>query len=245
MGVFFDGRGLPTPSNEYVVWVDVMGTQARMSRSLQQTANFIFKLHIAALTANSANAVKLYPVMDGVYAACPEQRNMLAFLRRLFSLIATEFNERINFHRFMVRGCLAFGPTIHGATVPDTASNELSANPLYKNSILLGLPMVQAHSFETSAPPFGIFVHESARSFSSAGDAPLHELWWKWAPSTDRTWQSLQENLARYLTWCKERSMRIDYKSDRIDIHKLMAEQYFAEDDSPPRDSSAEVSEQS
>jgi hypothetical protein len=52
---FFDSSGLPQiPPTEYVVWVDVMGTQSRMSRSLKQTANFIFKLHVAAISAPKA-----------------------------------------------------------------------------------------------------------------------------------------------------------------------------------------------
>lgn len=233
-GLYFNSSGLPkTPPPEYVVWVDVMGTQARMSRSLKQTANFIFKLHVAALQAHSqAEEVIIYPVMDGFYASCPKQEPMLDFLRRVFSAVAVEFNQEANqMYQLIIRGCLAFGPTIHGRAVPDDASNDLANNKAYRDSILLGLPMVQAHSNEASAPPFGIFVHESARSFSPAEDAPLHELWWRWARDTDEIWTSLGTNLTKHLSWCKKNSMPLAYQSDRIAVHQIMVNQYFALDD--------------
>ena len=65
--LFFDSRFLPRPVPAYVVWLDVMGTAAIMSRSLDITSNFVFKLHSAVLDAAGTD-IKLYPVMDGVYA---------------------------------------------------------------------------------------------------------------------------------------------------------------------------------
>ena len=86
---------MPSPVNEYVAWVDVMGTKSSMSRSIAETANFIFKLHIAAISAAAVNVanVRLYPVMDGVYATAADQPAMLSFLRGLFHAIAVEFNQ--------------------------------------------------------------------------------------------------------------------------------------------------------
>ncbi len=63
----FKSKLIPTPKNEYVAWVDVMGIQSSMSRSIDISANFIFKLHIAALNAKTAK-LNIYPVMDGFYA---------------------------------------------------------------------------------------------------------------------------------------------------------------------------------
>ena len=77
---YFNGSSLPkNPAPEYVVWVDVMGTQARMSRSLEQSANFVFKLHVAAISAIEAvpgDGLNVYPVMDGFYASSVTQRTM-------------------------------------------------------------------------------------------------------------------------------------------------------------------------
>lgn len=45
--LFFNAAHLPLPTEQYVAWVDVMGTQTSMSTSLRTAANFMFKLHIA------------------------------------------------------------------------------------------------------------------------------------------------------------------------------------------------------
>ena len=229
---YFDGRDLPrNPPAEYVVWLDVMGTQARMSRSLEQTANFVFKLHVAAIAARAAQEdtrLSIYPVMDGFYASSPVQRAMLDFLRAIFSDLAQEFNNSTQqIYRFSVRGCLAYGPTIHGRDVHDSASRELAREVAYRNSILLGMPVVQAHSNESQAPPFGIFVHESARALAPTGENPLHEVWWRWARYNDPTWIALGANLQQHLVWCEERSMPLNYPKDRIAAHRNMVEQYF------------------
>ena len=70
--LFFNAAHLPLPIDQYVAWVDVMGTQASMSTSLRTAANFMFKLHIAAFQAPRERA-RIYPVMDGFYAAAPKQ----------------------------------------------------------------------------------------------------------------------------------------------------------------------------
>jgi len=116
MPLFFNAAHLPPPTEEYVAWVDVMGTQASMSTSLRTTANFMFKLHIAAFQAPRQH-VRIYPVMDGFYAAAPGKADMLNFLRGVFSALGHEFNvTEENRFRFIVRGGLAFGPSIHAPT---------------------------------------------------------------------------------------------------------------------------------
>jgi hypothetical protein len=179
MPLYFNAKALPAPTNEYVAWVDVMGVQSAMSRSLNITANFVFKLHTAALQAPNTAGLRLYPVMDGLYIASSNQAAILDFLRSVFSAIAETFiNETENMHRFIVRGALAFGPVIHGANVKSSAAKVFGtpAGGNYKDAILLGMPMVQSHLAEKDAPPFGIFVHESARAFAPAGAVPLHHV---------------------------------------------------------------------
>src|SRR5271168_2943713 len=105
MPLGFHAGHLPEMASEYVAWVDVMGTQVSMSRSISATANFIFKLHIAALRAQVAG-MRIYPVMDGFYASAPDKNQMLAFLRSVFRSVAEEFNAAADapHHRFIVRG---------------------------------------------------------------------------------------------------------------------------------------------
>jgi hypothetical protein len=183
--------------------------------------------------------VKLYPVMDGLYAATPNQQALFDFLRSVFEecghmFISTPANQPL--HRFIVRGALAYGPVIHGASVPNAAvqapglaQNVFAANPSYKTAIMLGLPMVQAHEWTRQAPPFGIYVHESARSFAPPGQAPLHHVWWKWgAAPGNPTWVALPAALTAHYVWCRQNARAIQYEVDRITVHEEMASQYFA-----------------
>ena len=232
MPLIFDADHLPQAMREYVAWVDVMGTQASMSRSLAISANFIFKLHTAALQAPIQN-VTLYPIMDGFYASSPDKGSILDFLRSVFEQVGQEFNgEPHEQHRFIIKGALAFGPVIHGTNVPPQASQTINNSPQYRNSLLLGIPMVQANISEKLAPPFGIYVHESARSFAPPDQTPLHYVWWTWRNPIDRNnshriWNDLSQSLESHFTWCAERAGDLEYAPDRIEAHRAMAQQYF------------------
>jgi hypothetical protein len=153
---------------------------------------------------------------------------MLDFLRSVFSTVAESFNTTNEHppHRFIIRGGLAFGPVIHGRNCGKCAP-ELKADENYRNAILLGTPMVQAHIAEHSAPPFGIFVHESARVFSPAGTEPLHWVWWQWGSAGQTIWDRLKTELLKHFEWCKSRADSILYAEDRIAAHMKMVEQYF------------------
>jgi len=227
--LYFDSAQLPSPVNEYVAWVDVMGTQASMSRSLNATANFIFKLHAAALQSPHVN-MSLYPVMDGLYAASPVQVDMMAFLRKLFEHLADEFaSQANNMHRFLARGALAFGPVVHGRALPAAACRTIADCPGYQNQILLGISMVQSHMMEPSAPPFGVAVHESARSFAPPGIEPLHAMWWKWRNALNGPlWDAMPGHLDNYFDWYKDRSLPLGYALERIKAHQEMGRQYFS-----------------
>jgi hypothetical protein len=227
---FFNADCLPAASPEYVAWADVMGTQVAMSRSIKTSANYIFKLHIAALKSPSTG-ITLYPVMDGMYVAAPRQADILNFLRSVFEIVAEEFNGATEpQYRFMIRAALAFGPVIHGSSIPRNASFDLDDHKGYSNAILLGLPMVQAHLGERHAPPFGVFIHESARSFAPVGDTPLPFVWWRWRDSGNNgTWATLSGKLEEHFKWCAERSLSLEYDKQRIGIHTDMAKQYFLE----------------
>lgn len=228
MPLNFNADQLPAMVSEYVAWIDVMGTQISMSRSIKITANFIFKLHIAAIRSQIPG-VMIYPVMDGFYASTSDRNVMLDFLRHVFRSVAEEFIATTQSqHRFMIRGGLAFGPIIHGNTVGQCAT-ELANNATYANAVLLGMPMVQAYLSEGSAPPFGVFVHESARVFSPNGTEPLHWIWWQWRSEGSPTWDALKQPLLAHLNWCKARALGILYPVDRIAAHEMMVKQYFEE----------------
>lgn len=103
------------PSVEYVCWIDVMGSRSIMLRSASIAANFVMKLHVAALHAKEAVAypdLELYPMIDGVYACAPAQGPMLAYRshgaciaicpsRSLNCVMLTSKLLRILFHSFV------------------------------------------------------------------------------------------------------------------------------------------------
>ena len=48
-GIQFTTEKFPKENMEYVLWIDIMGIQNSMSVSLQTSANFIGKMHMALL----------------------------------------------------------------------------------------------------------------------------------------------------------------------------------------------------
>jgi hypothetical protein len=167
--------------------------------------------------------------MDGFYASSCSQSEMMGFLRNVFGEVAYTFIHEAELrHRFLIRGGLAYGPVIHGRALGDQASYILRDNSWYRACILLGLPMVQAHLSEEKAPPFGIYVHESARTFASQGERPLGDAWLS-SIAERETRKGLEVALEAYFVWCEERNLRLDYPQDRIMEHRKMAKQFFIE----------------
>lgn len=243
---FFNAEHLQSPSNQYVCWIDIMGTMNKMSSSINSCANFVFKLH-SAIIENISDKISLYPVMDGAYITSSSQKVITKFLTSVFYSITKMFIEEKNpYHRFLVKASLAFGPVFHGKDLPSDANNQFDTYPEYKNSILLGLPMVQAYMNEKNAPPFGVFVHESARAFAPTGDTPFTFKWWEWnrfISDLDTTGKNayrkqLYDEINNYFEWAAKNTIALDYHSDRIAEHKKMAQEYFNTEPGVPQKSS-------
>lgn len=221
--------------NEFVCWLDMMGTKSIMSRSLEEYSIKMFKLHNTALLAeeemDDSEDLNLYPVMDGVYIVSKTKHTLEEYLRLVFNTLADDIiNEREVYHRFIIRAAVAFGPIVHGRDIPEDATQLDEA---FKNTLLLGLPMVQAFGYEKNAPPFGVYIHESARSFApdDEDEEPFRYVWWKWFEPFDRTIAvELREILTEYYEWATNNSQRIGYDSDKINEHEELAKQYFPEE---------------
>jgi len=227
---YFNANLLPQASDAYVAWLDVMGIRATMLRSLPVTANFVFKLHVAVLEAPGQH-VTLYPVMDGVFIVTPNREEMRSFLSEVFSRLADLFtNTTQNEHRFLVKCAVAFGGVIHGQNVPANVSNIFQQHQAYKDSILLGMPIVYAVQGEPRAAPFGVFVHESARDFLEQTERKRSHVWWPWFdPGQNQSAQALRGALPDYFDWCEERAGAIDYDYNRIRAHRHYADQYLVD----------------
>ena len=234
--VFFDEKKLPSPHNEYVAFVDIMGTKTHMKKSVRETANFIFKLHSAIITSYRDKPYKnvfVYPVMDGAYITSGNIDDMKNILVRIYRSLAEIFvSEDNSNYLYLIRGAVAYGQIIHGHNVPYDASKAFEMNLGYKENLLLGSAMISAYSGEDKAAPFGIYIDESAikhnwKGFGSFPDG------WKWYKDTilkidSELPKKLSERIIEYLTLLEDPNHPLTYKHDRIEAHKTLTKEYFS-----------------
>lgn len=234
---FVNDTAIPKATNEYVCWIDIMGTKGKMENSVNTCAIFILKFHSAILAAKQKGCqIKLYPVMDGVYITSESSTDLQNALVHIYTELGDLFlNEKTFHHKFLVKASIAYGPVIHGSNIAKTVSNEFSNADDYKQSLLLGLPMIQAITGEQSAPPFGVFIHESARAFCKSGEFPFAFKWWKWFLKsntvgwTKQKTEQLAKDIEDYFNICEKLTISLDYPLDRIKFHKNAAKEYFTE----------------
>ena len=231
---FFDESKLLPPIDQYVCWLDVMGSQSVMLRSLGITSNFVMKLHIAAIRASEVYPVELYPVIDGVYICSQSQGHLLNFVNRVYSALALTFILETNsFYRFVIRGGFAYGPVVRGKEVLGCA-DELRGHEDYAKRILLGMPLTQAYQTERQAAPFGLALHESVRAFAPSGDSVMFGTYWKWWTShyqagDDIITSQLFRFLKEHYAWCLKHTISLAYGKDDIERHRILAEEYFSD----------------
>lgn len=166
----------PETQNEYVCWIDIMGTKSKMEHSVNTCGIFMLKFHAAILEAIQKKkcAINVYPVMDGVYITSKSVNDLQTAMFHIFSELGNLFLSENDFHhQFLVKASIAYGPVIHGKDIDNSVNANLAADESYKNSLLIGLPMIQAITGEQKAPSFGVFIHESARTFHPDGENPL------------------------------------------------------------------------
>jgi hypothetical protein len=233
-------------SVNYVCWLDLMGAQNIMRRSLAQAARALLKLHDAALRYLIAPTeadeppvtyISIQPVIDGVYIRTARRWEMEALLRIVMSDLARRFIEETPIHQHLFRAGIAFGPVIDAAD--PSLSDGLSAWPenaeplakSYLSNIAFGMALSQAYESEGMAPPFGVYVHESARAFAAAGDQPFPSVWFHWWKDGEidlkrQLWTGLQA----YYAWARERPLALGYALDRIEAHLARAREYFQDD---------------
>lgn len=220
----FNGKKLGEPSDEFVAWLDVMGIQSALRRSAKIAANFVYKIHHAAL-AHDSN-VTLYPVMDGIYACTKTRDEMKKFLSFVFRSVASDLIKTAKQEfRFVIRGAVAWGPVYHGRDLSPEASWTLDQHKEYKRQLLLGMPMVKAHAGEREAPPFGLYVDASARF----ADAPYpFDVWWQWYNEGDAELiGKLRTGLDAYYDWCTKNPDASGYEASRVRIHRGQASLYL------------------
>lgn len=210
--------------NKYVCWIDTMGTQNTMSESLAKSANFILKLHAVILEAAKLyeNTVTVYPVMDGAYITCGNKENITSVIKRVYNNLYKVFREEQDFDkRFIIRGALAYGEIIDGNLLTEHVTTDIDQD--YKNNILLGMPIIQAYRSESLSPPYGIFIHESARKFDVSHKIQGKTFrWWRADEGKD-----IGKAIISYFKWCKYNRVLLDMDVSKIQNYINSVEAYF------------------
>jgi hypothetical protein len=214
----------------YVVWLDVMGARQAMAQSLVRSSNHIGRLHVCILKHINRDLC-IVPFMDGAYIVSNHQEALFAFLHNVFEDLAYNFVcARRPEYRFLPRCGIAYGNLIHGVDIPTSVNIILGAksHTWYRESVLFGIPMVQAYQTEAQAAPFGVAVHESSRDFAPEGHRPISCLWWHWYENmTIHYFDVFRRCLADHFQWCAENHFGLNYPLDRVHAHRDMAHEYF------------------
>ena len=217
--------------NKYVFWLDLMGAQNTMAVSLPKASNYVLKIHVAALRANEHLHAALVPVVDGVYCICDERSQMFKLVHKVMDALALTFVlETDNAHRFLVRGGISYGLVVHGDGLA-AASDTLKANRQHLASIAIGMAISNAYQAEKQAPPFGIFVHESARAAAPENHLVMTDVFHSWYDETNpvdaELLKDFRPKFKEYYSWVRKNHRKILYPQDRIEEHYRMAEEYF------------------
>jgi hypothetical protein len=225
---FFDPSCIPKPQERFVAWLDLMGTQNLMTRSLKVVSSAIFKLHVSVLDAikhNSSQGIHTFPVMDGVYITTSSADQMKHLLIHVLKGLCSVFEKDENSpeYQFLVRASVAKGLLYHGEDLQQGAARRLDEAPHYKASILIGLPVVNAYLTEKFAPPFGVAIHETAEADFGLSRG---ETRWLWFGDSDFDANGFYLKLQSYFAWC--RSNGKGYNEERIIVHNTLARAYFA-----------------
>lgn len=215
------------PSEEYVCWLDIMGTKSSMSESFEKSANFILRFHTSVLKAGTSKKIRVYPVMDGVYVVVRKLEDMIAFINRVMTSLAEVFLSEQNNHRFIVKGALAKGTLQHGSKISSEVSSDIAPKVGYKQHLLFGMPMIQAFNTEKNAPPFGIYIHESARTVK--GLQGRYYFWHRDEEVSDNAdlQKQLKESLLEFLKWEEERHYYFELASAKFAEYEERVQEYF------------------
>ena len=130
-----------------------------------------------------------------------------------------------------MRGGIAFGPIVLGSSLGGHHSAVLgaSSSKRYREAILIGIPVVQAYEVESEAPPFGVRVHVSARSFAPEGKTPHFSSYWRWHEATGRgaLAVALKAKLKIYFEFMQAHECELDYPKKDRERHEALYREYF------------------
>jgi hypothetical protein len=221
---------IPSPKlqPEYVCWLDIMGMRSLLRRSVITASIIISRFQkLLAVTKSSKRnfkQIQIYTVMDGAYITCQNKKILQSYLQHIFSKVAYNFiSEEDFFYKFVIKGCISYGLIGKGSEIDD---DDFSG----KDNLVFGLPIIQAYEDEKKAPPFGIFIHQSARALSTIEKeiySPYTTRWFIWFTKNDDIQEKLKSSLKRYFHKSKKLSHALPYEENEIKKHKDLSIQYL------------------
>lgn len=180
----YNSEHLEPALSYYVGWIDLMGAGHVMSTSVQKSANFMARLHIAVERARQGCnfSGRLLPINDGIFIVANKKREIMSMMGRVMISLAANFIAVPRPHdRFLLRGGLAFGPMYFGENlISGLRPKKFRENATFLDRVMFGPALIQAYRSETAAPPYGIAIHESARAFHPADEEPFRMTHWMW-----------------------------------------------------------------
>ena len=238
----FDSRKIEQVKNCYVAWIDLMGAGHLMSVSVNKSANSLARLHMAVdHAARNLPDVETLPINDGVFIFSRTKNNAQYAVRDTLIILAGFFIATDDpQNKFMVRGSIAFGPVYRGEDISKGLSQtKQKEHKKTLERVAFGPPIIQSYMSEHHAPPYGIFIHESARAFAPHGDTPFsitHWLWWqndnkssapKGSPDPSSIKDVLCDDLISYFSWMHSSSIFNGVAKEKIDFWDRSCRQYF------------------
>lgn len=207
---------IPQPNQEYVAWVDIMGTKNIFRRTDPSPTVYILKLHQYAknIIEKSEQAIKQYPVIDGFYITHESASCIVDIVTNIFILIKDEFIKSSAGYQFLVRAGLSYGSVIHGEMI-----DQKYIHTDIKDSILFGKAVVDATIAESGSPPFSITVSEDSRNFFINQNIHVtNEGLIRWFDSFDT--QSFIDSMNQFYQYRRDNPNWVEYSEERMTQHQ-------------------------
>ena len=235
----------------FVAWMDVMGTSRMVERSLRTSVEQVGKLHQAVLLAagkckvsrrggRPASRGHIHSMIDGVYVV-GEREWIERVLSVVFASCARVFLlDREEQNKFFIRAAISFGTFVPSERIdvwlqkPKSCNRGVNRNQ-YVSNIMLGSAFPDAYEAEHSAPPFGIYVGKSARTFGccKAGNRmdPLFK-WWKGTGLESSKIASLVGTaILKHIDWLDNHPIETEFigkgAKDKLEYYRRCVREYF------------------
>lgn len=238
----FDSSKIARAENVYVAWIDLMGAGHLMSVSLEKPANALVRLHMAVEHAIAKKSpIETLPINDGVFILSPHKSDIEEVVRSVMIDLSSIFISTPDpQNKVLLRGGIAFGPVYRGeAIAAGLAAGKREKHKEALSRVAFGPAIIQAYRGEGAAPPYGIAVHESARSFAPPATTPFlmtHWLWWLTHPDLEHPdgappltvlKEVLCGDLIKHFAWLRSTLLLHGLPAEKLTQWEQMAQQYF------------------